>query len=188
MSTGSKDGAFLADAKLAGGVDSNGNEHPLNCDTTGTLQVTGVVDVIPGAIFEITGEVEVKNDSGNPIPVAISQIGTANRVATVVDFVVTNDNYTVPATGSSYTNEIPHRSFAVQVIGVGNTPTAWNVVLEGSIDGTHFTPFLTHTQTLGETILWSSANQYASITYRTKLVSVTLTPATSLTVTVLATT
>lgn len=172
MSTGSKDGAYLADAKIAGGVDPAGNEHPLNCDNTGTLEVVGTVVTIP------TGTQTV----------AISQVGTDNRVATVVDFVVTNDTYTVPATGPGYTNEIPHRSFAVQVIGTGGTPTAWNVVLEGSIDSIHFTPFLTHTNLLGETILWSSANQYASITYRTKLVSIELGPATNIVVTTLATT
>jgi len=104
VSTGSKDGAFLADAKLAGGVDPNGNEHPLNCDDTGTLMVTGVVDVLPGAIFEITGEVEIKNDSGNPIPVtgtltttpsgtqtvAISQTGTDNDVNVTGTVAVSN--------------------------------------------------------------------------------------------------
>jgi hypothetical protein len=92
VSTGSKDGAWLADAKLAGGVDSNGNEHPLNCDTTGTLEVTGVVITTPTGIqtvairqtstdndVNVTGtvsvsnfpaSVEISNDVGNPIPVS----------------------------------------------------------------------------------------------------------------------
>lgn len=146
--------------------------HPLRVDVDENLKITGTVTTVPSGIQTV----------------AISQIGTNNRVATVVDFALTADTYTAPATGPGYTNEIPHRSFAVQVKGTGATPTDWNVLVEGSLDSINFTPFLTHTQTLGETILWSSANQYACITYRSRVVSLTLGSATNIIVTILATT
>jgi hypothetical protein len=38
--SGSKDGAFLNDAKAVAGVDAFGNVHVLNTDVTGTLEVT----------------------------------------------------------------------------------------------------------------------------------------------------
>lgn len=116
MSTGSKDGAFLADAKLAAGIDSNGNEHPLNCDDTGTLQVAGVVDVIPGAIFEITGEVEVKNDAGSPIPIS----GSVN---------VSNLPATQPVSGTVSVSNFP----ATQPISAVSLPLPVNAATQSTL-------------------------------------------------------
>lgn len=47
MSVGSKDGAWRADAKQAAGVDVFGNEHVLNTDVTGTLEVDIVGAALP---------------------------------------------------------------------------------------------------------------------------------------------
>jgi len=53
-----RDGAWINDAKIAAGVDSNKDTHPLNCDTDGTLQVDVVasipIDVLPAAVFPVS--------------------------------------------------------------------------------------------------------------------------------------
>lgn len=40
---GSKEGAWLADAKIAAGIDTLNNTHPLNCDIFGTLNVNATL-------------------------------------------------------------------------------------------------------------------------------------------------
>jgi hypothetical protein len=62
-----RDGAWIADATIAGGVDPNKDTHPLNCDVNGTLEVVGIVSVIPAAIT----------------PISIDQTGTNNNVKVV---------------------------------------------------------------------------------------------------------
>jgi len=65
MSAGSKDGAWRADGKQAAGVDAFGNEHVLNTDLTGTLEV----DIVGAAL-----------PPGQVVPVAIDQTGDNNDV------------------------------------------------------------------------------------------------------------
>ena len=128
------------------------------------------------------------DQTGTNNTVKIDQTTPNNRVETVVDFATTVDTYTIPATGTIVSNTVPHRGFAVQVKGTSAPATAWNIVVEGSIDGINYTTILTHTEALGENILWSGANLYAVLKYRSRLVSVTLTPATNIKVTILGTT
>ena len=56
-----KDGAWKTDAKIAAGVDSVDNTHPLNCTTDGTLRV------------------DISSTSGGPIEVIVD-----NVVSTIV--------------------------------------------------------------------------------------------------------
>jgi hypothetical protein len=57
-----KDGAWKADAKIAGGVDDLDNSHPLNCTTDGTLKVDiagnsfGPIDVIVDNVVPVISE------------------------------------------------------------------------------------------------------------------------------------
>src|SRR5271165_5596726 len=62
-------GSWLGNATLAGGVDTNKDTHVLNCDTSGTLEVAGIVTVLPGSI----------------IPVSIDQTGTNNVVVAKIE-------------------------------------------------------------------------------------------------------
>lgn len=56
------------------------------------------------------------------------------------------DDYTGTATGTAVNvSHMPLKHFALQVSGVGGTPTAWTVLLEGSLDGTTYTLIATHT-------------------------------------------
>lgn len=57
-----KDGAFKADAKIAGGVDDLDNSHPLNCTTDGTLEVA--IDSVSAPIDVIVDNVVPVSQSG----------------------------------------------------------------------------------------------------------------------------
>ena len=113
-----RDGAWRADAKIAAGVDSDLNTHPLNCDSTGTLEVVGIVSIIPAVT----------------IPVSITNIPNTTQ----------NDTFSSVSTGTVVNASAkPPRSFSLQVTGVGGIPNEWNVVLEGSLNGTDWTTLLT---------------------------------------------
>jgi hypothetical protein len=107
-------------------------------------------------------------------------------LATIVSqpFVSRTDTYTVAANGVTVaTAGTPCRSFALQLTGTTGTATAWSVVLEGSLDGTTFTTIITHvsgTNANGATVVGLSNGPWLYL--RTRLVSVTLSPATALVV------
>lgn len=146
--------------------------HPLRVDVDENLKVVGTVTTVPSGIQTV----------------AIDQSGLNNRVSISVNSLVSTDTYTSAGTGTTHADTVPHRGFAVQVVGTGGVATSWNVVVEGSIDGVHFTPMLTHTEVIGDSIiLWSSSNQFTSLSYRSRVVSLTLSPATNIVVTVLGT-
>jgi hypothetical protein len=81
----SRDGAWKGDAKIAAGVDSNKDTHPLNCDLNGTLEVVGIVSTIPTTIT----------------PVSIDQTHPNNHVE------VTNFPATQPVSGSVSVGNFP---------------------------------------------------------------------------------
>lgn len=105
-----------------------------------------------------------------------------------IDGSVVNANDVVKQDGD-LTGNIPMR-YALQVTGVNGsgvktTPTAWNVVLEGSLDGKSYTVLLTHSNTApnanGDTV-WGGGNFSPARFLRVRLVSVTLNTATKLVV------
>lgn len=60
-------------------------------------------------------------------------------------FATRSDTYTTTANGITVDcSTKPCSRFALQVTGTGATPTAWNIILEGSLDGTTFTEILQH--------------------------------------------
>ena len=78
----------------------------------------------------------------------------------------------------------PVRSFSIQVAGVGGTPTAWSVELQTSLDGVNYSEIMTHdnlTYVSGE-VLHSGANLAPTLYFRAEVKTLTLAPATSLTV------
>ena len=101
-----------------------------------------------------------------------------------------SDTFTAAAQNGTTVNLIAvdgeHRiakKFALQVKGNGGTPTEWHIVLEGSLDGTTFSPILEHTHAgnaLGDTI-WQPANVETPCThFRSRCVAVTLSGATNI--------
>jgi len=70
------------------------------------------------------------------------------------------NSYSATATGASpsadYSTAVPPPSrWALQVVGVGGAPTAWDVYLQWSLDGSNWTNMLRHTNTVdanGDTV------------------------------------
>jgi len=98
-----------------------------------------------------------------------------------------SDNFIVAGNGGTIdTSLAPLKVFSLNVKGVGGTPTAWAVVLEGSLDGVNWTTILTHNQLtpLGQTIS-SGSNNDPSLFFRSRCISVTLGTASAITATIL---
>lgn len=78
------------------------------------------------------GATEVLVSQATPLPVAGS-------------FATRSDTYTVAGNGVTLDVSLrPCRSFALQVKGTGAAATAWNVVVEGSLNNAQFTKILEH--------------------------------------------
>lgn len=92
-----------------------------------------------------------------------------------------SDVFTVAASGTTIDQTAcPLTYFGLAVKGTGGAPTAFNVVLEGSLDGTNWTTILTATEaTPGDgKIIWQAAGIANTVMYiRSRLVSITLGPA-----------
>lgn len=127
--------------------------------------------------------------TGNFVPVAVvggsASVGGSFSVA--APSATRSDTYTTsPATGVTVTVPAPVKSFSILVKSTGTAATAWNVVLEGSLDNVNFTTILTHTNVTGDGVLLSTTTSFTpSLYFRSRLTSITLTPATAIVVTIL---
>lgn len=94
-----------------------------------------------------------------------------------------SDTFTVAANGVTVDAHLaPVKYMAIQCKGTGAAPTAWSIVLEGSLDNTNFTTILTHANTSlsdGQT-LYSGTTATPVLYFRSRLVSVTLGSATNI--------
>jgi len=97
-----KDGAWIADAQIAAGVDDLDNTHPLNCTEDGTLEVdlsgqSGPIDVIVDNIVPVS-------QSGAPWAENITEIGGAplsegqKTSAASIPVVIALDQSPIPVT------------------------------------------------------------------------------------------
>lgn len=89
------------------------------------------------------------------------------------------------AAGSSAAVDVSVQSmgrYTLQVSGVGGVPTAWHVVAEVSLDGVTYTAVLTHASPAqANGVLVTTGPSYVAANFfRTRCVSVTLGPATSI--------
>ena len=76
--------------------------------------------------------------------------------------------------------------FGIQVKGTGAAPTTWNVVLEGSLDGTNFSTILTHTNVTGDgAVVWSGSLFSPSLFFRSRVSALNLGSATDIVVTII---
>lgn len=72
-------------------------------------------------------------------------IATTNPLPTGQYFATRSDTYTTTANGTQVdASTKPCKRFALQVKGTGAAATAWNIILEGSLDGTNYTTILQH--------------------------------------------
>ena len=97
------------------------------------------------------------------------------------------DTFTAVANGVTQ-NVInkPIKHFAIQVVGTGAAATAWSVVLEGSLNNVNFSTIMTHTEVTGNgAVLWSGATIYPVLHFRSRVVSLTLGPATNIVASIL---
>lgn len=106
-----------------------------------------------------------------PLAVVKSSIGN--------DPTTTGVAFTVPSPGNT-----PFATYAIQVKGVGGTPTSWSVTLEGSLDNTNWTIITTHNSTDGSTV-WDTAGK-PNLFVRANVGAVTLGPASALRITIVA--
>jgi len=97
------------------------------------------------------------------------------------------DSFTATGNGQTIDTSLrPLSSFSLNVKGVGGSPTAWTVYLEGSLNGVDFTKILEHNQILGVGQgIFSGANRSPSLFVRSRVVSLTLLPASAIDVTIL---
>lgn len=91
----------------------------------------------------------------------------ANPLPVVPTFSTRSDTYTGVANGTQVdASAKPCTKFSLQVKGTGAVPTAWNIVLEGSLDGTNYTQILQHSDAnpLGANVdgatVWGTAGPF----------------------------
>lgn len=117
-------------------------------------------------------------------------VSRTNPLPTVPAFGTRSDTYTTAANGTTVDMSTrPCRRFAVQVKGTGAAATAWNVVLEGSLNNSQFTTILEHSNAGefrnaadGETVYFDTAVPW--LYFRSRLVSITLGSATNVVATI----
>jgi hypothetical protein len=113
------------------------------------------------------------------------------KVAKIRTLASTSSTTFPPVTGTGPSavvdiSESPMVTWTIQVAGVAVSATAWSVALEGSVDGVNFSEILKHTTLIGDKVnLFSGTTLFLAMYYRINVLSLTLGPATSLTVSVI---
>jgi hypothetical protein len=94
------------------------------------------------------------------------------------------ETFTVAANGTPWDTALSGvKTFSIQVKGTGGVATAWDVRLEGSLDGTNYTTILTHTNLTGDAVILSSgAALFPCLYFRSRVASITLGPASAIVV------
>ena len=77
-----------------------------------------------------------------------NDVARANGLPVGLAFATRSDTYTTAANGTQVNTALqPVKHFGLQVKGTGAAATAWNIILEGSLDGTNYTQILQHATT-----------------------------------------
>lgn len=123
--------------------------------------------------------VRVRNDAA-----ASTDYGLVVRPIAVV---TRSDTYTGAANGTTASaTGWPPKHFALQVVGTGAAATAWEVRLEGSLNGSNWMEMARHTQNDGDGIVVPQGfGPFPLLHLRTRCVSVTLGGATNIVATLL---
>lgn len=152
----------------------------LNTGTGGDViasdDISGVkhqrIKLIHGADGTNDGDVS----RSNPLPVAEA-------------FSTRSDTFTASGNGTTVDVSLkPHKNFSLQVQGTGAAASAWNVVVEGSLNNSKFTTILEHSNAGefrnaadGETV-WFNGGPF--FYFRSRCVSITLGSATNVVATI----
>ena len=101
-------------------------------------------------------------------------------------FIKQIDNFTAPTSGTTINvATTPISKFTISASTTGIL-TSWIIILEGSIDGTNFTPIVTHTNLIRNNVaIFSGVNLAPCLYFRTRCSEITLGLGTSITVTVI---
>lgn len=127
-------------------------------------------------VYGADGVVSPDVEKSNPYPVGKS-------------FATRADTFTASGNGTSVdVSGRPCSQFALQVKGGTGAPTAWDVVLEGSLNGTNYTTILRHGNANPNGANADGAVVYAAaapfLHFRARCVSVTPGPATNIVATI----
>ena len=77
-------------------------------------------------------------------------------------------------------------TWALQVTGLTAAASAWEIDLEGSLDGVEYNEILKHTTIIGDGInIWSGTTLFLAKFYRVNVIALTLAPSTGMTVSVI---
>ena len=134
-----KDGAWIADAKIAGGVDGLDNTHPLNCTENGTLEVDitgtsgGPVEVIVENIVPVSQSGTWTVNLANEPTIDIGEVSILPAPTTINIFATADATYGAETTILSYTNV--GIDWVMQVIGWGQYDGEFLVRIKGTIVG-----------------------------------------------------
>lgn len=164
--------------------------HPLRVDVDENLKITGTVTTVPSG----SQNVKVHDGAGNSLTSTFESGKQAldvniagGAVVTLINFATRVDTFTVPADGVAVNvSATPLKNFSIQVKSTGGVATAWDVFLEGSLDGITYTPTIEHTQDIGDgLVVYSGALFFPALYFRSRCNTVTLGAATNLVVTIL---
>lgn len=153
----------------------------LNVGASGDVIASDDISSVKYQRIKLIHGVDGTNDGdvsrSNPLPVAGG-------------FSTRSDTYTTAANGTTVDcSTKPVRRFSLQVKGTGAAATAWNVVVEGSLNNSQFTTILEHSNAGefrnaadGETVYIDTGAPW--LYFRSRLVSVTLGSATNVIATI----
>lgn len=176
---------------------------------TALQRIFGVVEVsrLPNITIVGADVAHDAADSGNPLkvggkaetttPTAVADADRVNawfdeygRLVTIENagFSTRADTYTATGNGTTVDRLVrPVRNYAIQVVQTG-TVTAWDVRLEGSLDGTNFSQVLQHTNTDGSGLVKFSTASSPCLYFRSRCAGLTLGVGTNVIATILGTT
>lgn len=104
-------------------------------------------------------------------------------------YVKTTDTFSAVGTGpvtDLLITDSPMKNWTMVVVGTGGAATLWEVLLEGSLDGTVFSEILKHTTNVGDgQNLFSGTTLFPALHFRTRCTVLTLGAASDIVVTVL---
>jgi hypothetical protein len=143
--------------------------------------------------------VDERSIAGNPVSTGIgnTDLGTqrvvlpsdqpAIPVTSAPNFGTRQDTFVAVGSGNTVNKSTaPIARFGLQIKGTGAAATAWDVVLEGSLDGINFSTILEHTSLVGDgQIMWSGPLDSPCLYFRSRVVSLTLGSATNIVATIL---
>lgn len=118
------------------------------------------------------------------------QAGGDGTSVDLLDNATRSDTFTATGTGTVFSVAAQAiKRFSLLVKGTGGAPTAISVALEISIDGTNFSPILLagtaeEIPTADGQTISTGANCYPALHFRSRVVSITLSPATNVVVTI----